>query len=545
MKKFTKAIAILLSIVCTISMATACKPKSQGIDETKVQLYIGNYDGGVGSRWLYKARDDFQKLYEDTEFVVNGEVKTGVEVIIDSDKVLYDGGQIKNGIKMSPINLYFTERSSYYSLVRDGLLYDITEGVTKTLDNGEKSIAEKMNASLNEYFCVDDKYYGVSHYETYRGIVYDIDLFDLKGLYMVQTNDGSMKIGGKLGATNLTAGPDGKIETTYDNGLPATYEEFFWWCKYVNTYKGVTPICWNGTDKESYTGHLINALWADAQGKTEADYLYTKTAFDDVYADTVTVSAGNAPVISKTKINARKDLLKTKGYYYSADFLKKILENNYYYGKSMNITQSNELTQYDFLHSRFESDTRPIAMMVEGTWWEEEANSLFEDMEGSYDNAGRTQRKLGFMPLPKIDKNHLGAPTLFDGNQSVAFVNGNCDELHADLAVKFLRFISTEEKLQEFNTITGLGRDYEYKLTDEQYAGLSAYAKSIYDVSNSADIVYAQTRPYATWLWTQNNPVSTASKITVDGNEIKYESAISALASAKITTEMYFNGINK
>ena len=543
MKLKLKAIAMSLVFVIAATAAAGCGGKRQEVDTSRTQLYIGNYSGGVGSRWLEEYKTGFEQLYAETEFEPG---KKGVEVIIDNDKTLYDGGQIPNSIANSAINLYFTERAVYYDLVRRDLLYDITEGVTTPLDNGEKSIADKMNADLRSYFCVDKKYYGVAHYETYRGFIYDIDLFDDNGLYMIQTDDGSRSIGGHLGVENLSAGPEGDLSTVYDNGLPATYDDFFWWCGYVKTYKNIIPICWDGADKESYTHNLMTALQADANGE-QNKYMQTLTEFDNITIDMVEFDSAGNPKIVQGTVESRKDFLKMKGYYYAADFMKRILENNYYYGMSMNIIQTAEMTQYDFLHSRFDTDlyASPIAMMADGTWWEEEANGLFEDMS-HYENAGRYERRLGFLPLPKISEEYLGAPTLMDGNQSVAFVNGNCNSVQAGLAVKFLRYITTEENLQKFNVITGLGRDYEYKLTDEQYQGLSAFAKSVYDVSNSANVSYGVTRPYETWLFAQQESVNWyTSDITLNGENNIYSSAISALNNSNITTKMYFEGVLK
>ena len=41
---------------------------SQSVDETKTQLYVGNYDGGVGTQWLYDAADRFEEIFADYEF---------------------------------------------------------------------------------------------------------------------------------------------------------------------------------------------------------------------------------------------------------------------------------------------------------------------------------------------------------------------------------------------------------------------------------------------------------------------------------------------
>jgi hypothetical protein len=193
------------------------------------------------------------------------------------------------------------------------------------------------------------------------------------------------------------------------------------------------------------------------------------------------------------------DRLKAKGWYYSAEFIARLIQGNYYYAPSMYTTQDHHYTHYDFLHSRFDTANydQPIAMMVEGTWWEEESELIFESMENNYINAGRKDRNFGFLPLPKYDESELGEQTYFDQNMSVVFVNANCTPVEAAVAKKFIQYISMESNLQKFNTITGTGRDYKYELTDEQFNSLSAMGKEIYEGTKSQNIVYGFTTNYA------------------------------------------------
>ncbi|MFR6640367.1 MAG: hypothetical protein ACLUSP_02670 [Christensenellales bacterium] len=65
-------------------------------------------------------------------------------------------------------------------------------------------------------------------------------------------------------AEGTFARTDGKPNTD-DDGLPATYDEFFALCDKMKS-EGVTPICWNGLAVE-YLTDFAKSLAADYDGK--------------------------------------------------------------------------------------------------------------------------------------------------------------------------------------------------------------------------------------------------------------------------------------
>ena len=81
-----KAASILLAAALSAGacgLFAGCGDVISGvIDETKSQLCVGNYDGGVGTQWLYDAADRFEQMYTTTEFEP-GTGKVGVEVVVD------------------------------------------------------------------------------------------------------------------------------------------------------------------------------------------------------------------------------------------------------------------------------------------------------------------------------------------------------------------------------------------------------------------------------------------------------------------------------
>ena len=119
-------------------------------------------------------------------------------------------------------------------------------------------------------------------------------------------------------------------------------------------------------------------------------------------------------------------------------------------------------------------------------------------------------------------------------------VNANCDAVHTDLAKKFIQYISTDASLQKFNTITGIGRDYKYTLTDTQQDELTTFATDIYNlVQSGKGIVYGYATKYSAYTWGKTH---TYDRFTSKLNSSVEIEPILAFAGGK-TAKDYFEGI--
>ena len=541
-KNTVKVLSMLLAIGVSVSSMMACSPQMLGekveVDETKTQLFVGNNEGGMGSRWLDAYKKGFEAKYADVSFEAG---KKGVEVVVLNDKTVY-GANLQSTIDKSDVNVVFSEMVDYHQYVEFNLLYDISDVVKATIPGESKSIEDKLSADQKTYYGLNaGTYYALPHYQTLRGIVYDIDLFNQHSLYF--KNDGS--ISGKSTDTDLGKGPDGKAGT-YDDGLPATFAQFYELCEYMSVYKNITPICWNGTYGTEYTEHVRSALKVDIEGYTAASFMrnYNENSQPITAKLVNSFDASGKPVVeSKTiTMDNYKDLKNSAGEYFSLEFLDTIVKNNWYYKMSLNSTQSNEIMQYDFLRSRFDPDIQPIAMMMEGTWWEEEAAVAFDTMEKDYDGASRNERSFGLMPFPKATEEFIGAPTLYDGNKSIVFVNGNCSEVKADIAKKFIQYISTNDSLIEFLSITGVFRDYDMEYSASDLAKISPNARSLVALRDAAEgIVYGYPLTTETYRYHLSNKISQDISI-IDG--VEYWNPLSTFLDAKnITARQYFEGL--
>ena len=292
MRKVAKILSAAMAVCMFATVGVSCffERDTGGtiVDNTKVQLLVGNFNGGYGNAWLNKAVKRFTEKYENYDF---GNGKKGVQIIID-DNPRYSG-KIENTMSSWAQNVILAENVNYYNLVdiKDAsskYLVDISDVVntpvnldliTGSVDsayaNDTKTIGEIMNVEMRDYLDADEngKYYGVPFYEATVGIIYDLDVFEKYGFYyaaqgygdaegFIQDTDGNWigeggKVVGKASEMSYTDalkagvklgnGPDGKPET-YDDGCAATYDDFFKLCLRMNA-RNVFPLTWPGRRK--------------------------------------------------------------------------------------------------------------------------------------------------------------------------------------------------------------------------------------------------------------------------------------------------------
>lgn len=169
-----------------------------------------------------------------------------MQINIDPQKL--SGTDLQIRIPSSNNDIFFGERMFYNDYVKAGLCLDITDIVTEqNLPGEEKTIADKMTESQQKFFTVDGKIYGVPHYSGGMGIAYNVDFFDDNALYFKKDwKDTPEDPFTSRTASDVSEGPDGK-PSTYNDGLPVTYEEFYVLCDYIaDNISSAKPLLWNG-----------------------------------------------------------------------------------------------------------------------------------------------------------------------------------------------------------------------------------------------------------------------------------------------------------
>lgn len=494
-----KLISIALALTMALVLFAGCggsggEDKIE-LDPSKSYISVATWDGGLGSQWLKDAAKLFEEMHKETVFE-EGKVGVQVEIIASRN---FDG----SAMAYTPLNhdIYFVEAVEYHAMVDNGQLTDITDVVTGALsDYGEEgSIYDKMDPTLQTALDIEGKYYAIPFYETFYSFAYDLDLWDEKSFY-ISANGGWTDASG-----DLAAGPDG-VAGTSDDGLPATFADFD---KLITRIKdaGAIPFVLpeNALD---YIANLMYEYWANLEGAEQMLLNYT---FDGVATDLISVSEdGTVTQLPEVEITIDNgyELQKQAGKYQTLKFLQDVLlsaENNYKtYDTHLN-------TQKVFVRSGVVGD-EPVAMIVEGSWWENEAKAALEKLEED----GYERHNYAVMPMPFASEEQVGQKaTWLAMSNSYGFVPAASDNVA--VAKEFMKFLHTDERLSAFTGETNMTRALNYEISQEDAAKISTYAKSILELKENSDVIFpistlpevlASPNVFGAYSWAWKNKVN-------------------------------------
>ena len=558
-----KALSMLLAAFLFVAVfaMSACDGSlfldtGEEIDTSKTQLYVSNYNGGVGSLWLDKVAERFEEEFADTEFT---EGKYGVQIIVDNNKLLRT--DLGDTLATTTNEVFFGERMFYSQWAEEGLLLDITDIVQEDLtEYGEnRSIKDKLSSEKRAMltspngtwnggvFTSGGRYYALPHYEGFLGVTYNVDLFDWYGFYF--NTEGN--IIGDVGGTK-SAGPDG-VSRNDDDGLPASIEQFKKLCNYM-TMQNVTPFVWTGMYSEYFT-ILLDALVTAQLGKEGSEVVYT---FNEDLPDgektvstVITGFSGGEPQLGTTVIDETTGYLlyQQAALYYALDFAYTLLNSadpnvalgQWYTDESVNGSYDHLMAQEDFVNGSYDSSNR-IAMLIDGNYWENEAADAIARSESSYNYDYDTKSNFAWMPLPGTAVGDEGSAklTLKDSMQSYAFIAANIPEEKIELAKMFLQYCFTDESLREFTVTTGMTRDYDYTLSSDEMAQLSSYAQSILAYRETADIVNTSSI-YTVFQANEDDLVN--SFWETQGTGVVQSRPYTAFWVDKVTAQQFFTGM--
>ncbi len=446
------------------------------IDATKTQLYIGVISEGLNESWLNPVIEAFEKAYPDYQVYIDPYSNETSKTLPDS-------------IATQRQDLYFLQSLDTTTLIKSGEIEDITDIITKgdaAFENGT-TIESKMIEGYKEAYQTKKEdgtiaYYSIPYAILPYGITYDADLFEKKGLYNLPQYKGLDCIQGNA---DDKYGPDG-VEGGGDDGLPATWEDFKAMMK-VMIQKGITPFIWSG-QHASYRMNLMEALIASYEGADNFRLYFDLDGVDYYTGKTITLENGyelvNRPG-QKAALRAAYEIVSTNN-------------SKNYSAKSFFMSTSHLIAQNEYIMS--ERMNKPIAMLVEGAWWEHEAKTTFEEMAGEYgEEYGFGKRNFKFMPLPRfigtegIEAQPNTKRTIYD-NFGGTVVCMNAASEHKEGAELFLRFVHTQESLKAFTLDNGLIRPYNYSLSATELEKISPFARSIWELYQSSDIEFTNSK---------------------------------------------------
>ena len=535
-KRIVALMTTLLMGATTVGVFSGCGPEEiidSNYDDTKAYITVGTYAGGVGRAWLDAAAERFEKLNENTKY---GD-KVGVVVDVDADKVIYGGANLKSSSLKK--DLYFTEGVNYYEFVTNDKAADITDVITGSLSQyGESDTIEaKLDQGIKDYMTAQTggKYYMVPFYTGFYGFVYDVDLFEEEAFYFdddgnfIGLDKGSDDAARAAFEADKSNGPDGK-EKTYDDGLPATYEQMILLADEISG-KGFIPFCYAGSTE--YVDKAFRAYISDYEGYDQMRLNYTLNGTANLVKE---IKDGKVTTeqVKITEENAYM-LQKQAGKYYALKMEETLFGSTKYIGKIN--TDGHTVAQSTFINSKYGGDR--YAMLVEGVWWENEAEATFTELEVQGQDAKRS-RRFGFMPVPKVDENHLGEQTMLSLNSSYGFINKGSQNL--EIAKEFMRFLHTDSEMSKFSAKTSIPRALNYSVQEADRADATYFGQSLIDMRSQAKVVY----PYSSTALVLRKSSDFEefewfAKTRIGTNE--WTLPMNIFQEGKATAETYFNGM--
>ncbi|MCL2752292.1 MAG: hypothetical protein FWE62_06015, partial [Firmicutes bacterium] len=266
------------------------------------------------------------------------------------------------------------------------------------------------------------------------------------------------------------------------------------------------------------------SVWANIEGYDGMQSNLTLSG-DVEIVDTISGSEGNWSITTKTETITPETgyvLQKQAGRFHALDFISKLVKNpDNYTENSYGSALSHIGAQTTFLRSCRQS--KPIAMLAEGSWWNNEARSTFSAMVSEFGpEYSRQNRNFGFLPFPKPDDSYGPGSTLVSLNNPFAFINGNATGGTLEAAKAFYRFAHSDKGLTIFTKTTGMCKGLQYNISGDDFDDMSFYARSVYNAHKTAKIVY---------------PVSKTPKVANNSSYFEFENwSFGTIITAQIST---------
>lgn len=488
MKKAKKVMSLVAACFMATSLFAGCGDDAAAVKKkigNRTVLAIGNTDAGLTDVWLKAAAKEFEEMYSDWQGE-NG--KVGVYVEITNKRNDYSTASLAQNMPYNGLDLYFMSECTYSVLINAGVLADLTDVVTTDLydtegeiasGTGVMSIEDKMYQEFKDHYNVNGHYYALPFFATPVGITYDADLFNSKKLFLNAQNQFGATYN-DIASGNCSKGPDGKLGT-FDDGLPATWEEFK---KLLQKMKGsgIDPFIWDGQNHYQRAYGFMQ-LMANYEGKNDFDLNLTLNGHSNSLNEDITKENGYKLIDQggrRAALQAISDII--KGNYYSADAGKPTVSH----------------TNAQLLYIGSVNKNKKIAFLLEGSWWENESRDDFVRMGKTKASLGYGQRNFKLLPIPRfvgtpgvtdsINTRHVLAMTT--AANSAIVVSKNAKQL--DLAKEFVKFLHSRRGLALMSQQSSVLRPFSYSLTKDELGESTKYFQNIYEMwkSDDVDVVY-------------------------------------------------------
>lgn len=448
------------------------------------QLIVGVYDGGFGTSWADKIAVEFEKKFADYSFEAN---KTGVYVDVQGKKSGYDPNTLKANITggVEIADIYYT--SSYIdSFIDDDIMYDITGVYEEKVyddkgnyvgENGTKSLLDRTDEYYVDAYNLgteqEPAYYALPYEDTYKGFVYDHDLFEQKGWLNYSGIDGTPKTTTEFLDLLMKISQAQMIPYTLSTS-DASFYYYNMFYSFMAQYEGLDNAWLNLTLDGEYTFPANTFTEQEV-----ADYNLSGSYNQPI---TVTITPENGYLLAYQP--GRKAL---------ADFIRLIANPTFYDPNCVGMTQTFAETQKSFVLSK--SVGKRIAMIFDGEWWEHEAKEYFDDASLSDPTQKYGTRDFRMMAVPMATGGKNEEPVMITLEATVAFANKKTVEANTakqDLISKWFQFQYDRSGLVTYTKEAGGVLAYKYEATPEELNSFTSFSRSIYNMKNSDTIKTAR-----------------------------------------------------
>lgn len=568
-----KLIATMMAIVMVLAIGignVGCnREPAIKIDETKTQLYVSNNDQGVGRAYIEAIGKQFEIDFADKSFE---DGKVGVQVLYNHNTSITSASFYEANIDSDKDNVYFTEYINYKQWANKFM--DVTDIMNQPAITGydeqtgeytreSTPIKDKIDPVMLEFLNVgkgsEIVYRGFPFYLAIKSVNYNADLWNEKNFYLCSAPSdvvaraiadgtdletakatynteiakinageksdyllfgnakGETVIGGVPYAIGLSAGPDGKFGT-FDDGFPATFDEFYALCNYISS-NSVTPFIWTGANA-GYADMLTQSIFTNDLGLERAKTYYSLTGTMDNLVKFVNgvpqFDAQGNPILDEPHtFNGGKtdgyEMMRTESKWYALKFAEKIATTPSWTHTACYDSTSQSEAQNKYLTEGYTKAGNKIAMLMDGAWWQAEANATFEVMEKTDSKYAKENRKFGVMPLPYATIDKFATKTqnneknvIVTENDSVCFINKNIDTTSPqyEVARVFMSYFNNDDIAGLFTAKTNMLRALEIDLKENKFWNeMSPYGQSFVEYGNGVDIMF----PYTTNDLMNNN----------------------------------------
>ena len=530
--------AIALSATTLIGAGCGSTSGGKEVDTTKTQLFIATRNSGYGCEWFWGMAEEFEKKYANVSFE---EGKKGVQVIGTPDASA--NASLATNLQKSDYHVIITDTVDPTEMISSNVLMDITDVVqaessafTKTdidgntVELGESvTLESKLFDAQKMFFAETGKYYILPWTFSYSAITYNDTIWKEKAYYFALDKENASyplpedQVSSYTGETytgrgfinamapEKSVGPDGK-KGTYDDGMPSSFEEWMYLIDWM-TQSGVAPFIFMGGANDQYSGMMDSAITMAYGGKQMQALFDAKSPVDES-GNVITSSVfkewnGNTPVFEDVEINEDNGyrMFQTEARYRALDFIYKSLVPTKYLSPRAR-ADSHKDTQDYFVRSHYQSGEKPIAMLLEGSWWHYEAKAERANALQAF----KKQDDLRVLPISRqltgsVEEGEGTILTLPSEGTMYGFVRKNIESQSvANLAKLFLRYCYTDEMMNYYMRACEMPVSMKYQVTDETYEAMTAYGDAQAELFEAAIADDGIIFPYSTSRTYKNQP---------------------------------------